>query len=96
MPRQAAKTDTYHAETRDTLRSLGYIVIDTSRMGEGYPDLVAVDPEGKVTLIEVKSKGGTATEAEVEFMLRMVNPAYRIAFSVEQAIRIMRERVGRM
>ena len=90
MPRQAAKTDTYHAETRDTLRSLGYTVIDTARIGNGFPDLMVVDADGFVTLIEVKSDGGSATESEVQFMLKFVNQAYRIAFSVEQAIRIMR------
>ena len=90
MSRQAAKTDTHHAEIRDALRKLGYTVIDTARMGDGFPDLVVVDADGFVTLIEVKSDGGGVTEAEAEFMLKLINPAYRIVFSAEQAIRIMR------
>jgi Holliday junction resolvase len=51
--RYAARTDGLHAEIRDTLRALGWLVADTSRLG-GWVDLVAVKGT-RYGLIEVKT-----------------------------------------
>lgn len=58
---RARRTDANHALIRTTLRQLGWIVMDTSRLGEGFADLVAYRA-GVTHLIEVKSKRGTLTE----------------------------------
>ena len=89
MTRRAARTDENHAAIRDALREVGCIVQDTHALG-GFCDLVVVTPGGRVLLLEVKSPGGTFTPDEVELILRLVNPCYRVAVSVEQAIQIVR------
>mgnify|MGYP006137915969 CR=1 FL=1 len=58
----AKRTDLHHASVRDTLRELGWRVIDTSRYGS-FVDLIA-RRHGKVVLIEVKTaqnKAGRVT-----------------------------------
>lgn len=51
--RRAARTDENHAFIRDTLRKAGASVADTSRLGQGFPDLVA-GIRGINYLIEIK------------------------------------------
>ena len=60
------RVDNNHAEIRDGLRMLGFVVWDTSQAGYGFPDLV-VARGGVVRAVEVKSKGGKLTEAETRF-----------------------------
>ena len=40
MARHAKRTDANHADIRDGLRKAGYVVIDTSYIGNGYPVMV--------------------------------------------------------
>lgn len=68
--RYAAKVDSTHAEIRDTLRSLGWLVHDTSRLG-GFVDLVALKGS-RFGLIEVKtaqSKKGTVRKTRSQRQL---------------------------
>lgn len=53
MSRYAARTDQNHKEVTQALRSCGWTVIDTSRVGHGFPDLLAFQ-RGAVRFIEVK------------------------------------------
>jgi hypothetical protein len=52
--RRASKTDTTHAEIRETFRQLGWQVIDTSGLGN-FVDLVVLSPRGRVVLVEAKT-----------------------------------------
>jgi len=52
--RRAARTDRNHAEIINAFRRLGWSVHDTSRLGGGFPDLVAYKSGHSVMLVEVK------------------------------------------
>ncbi len=92
--RRAAHTDLAHKDIRQALRQAGFTVVDTASQGDGFPDLVCISQDGRVCLMEVKTlenmRAGKIVK-EVEFMLKLVNPVYRMASSVEQAIEIMYE-----
>lgn len=47
------RTDANHADIRDALRGVGAYVVDTSAVGDGYPDLT-VGWRGRWLLVEVK------------------------------------------
>ena len=70
--RRAARTDGNHGEIREAFRKLGYKVADTSRLGDGFPDL-CISSNMITALIEVKdsAKPKSArklTDDEREFM----------------------------
>jgi Holliday junction resolvase len=95
MTRRAARVDANHADVSRALTKCGAWVIDCSRVGEGFPDLIAVVRK-KVLMIEVKdgSKPPSArklTPLQVEFHARAaVNgvPVY-VVESVDQAIELI-------
>lgn len=90
----ARRTDSTHAAVRDTLRKLGYVVIDTSRVGSGFPDLMlcgrgqADTPE--VVLVEVKAKTGRLRASQERFRENWPG-RYVVLRSAEEAIRWWRE-----
>jgi len=91
----ARKVDTNHAEIRDGLRAAGYKAIDASKWGDGFPDLIVIDPKGRMyfILVEVKEPDNMKfTKAEVKFYLNFVMPDIRIVTSLEQMLRILGER----
>lgn len=51
--RRAAKVDANHAEIVQALRSVGWCVWGTFRMGEGFPD-VLMARAGVLRLVEIK------------------------------------------
>lgn len=53
MMRRAAKTDANHAEIARAFRRCGWWVVDCSRMGQGFPDLM-IARAGRIELVEVK------------------------------------------
>lgn len=55
----ARRTDRTHAVIRDTLRKCGWLVLDCSRVGGGFPDLVCIKA-GRVVFAEVKDGAKTA------------------------------------
>lgn len=84
------RVDANHAEVKAALKAAGCVVVDTHALGQGFPDLVIVRPDGVCALlIEVKA-APSVTRPEVEFMISLVNPVYRIATSPEQAVEIVR------
>ena len=52
--RRAARVDANHTEIIATLRTLGWYVHDTSRLGGGFGDAVAAR-RGKLRMIEIKN-----------------------------------------
>lgn len=54
MTRRASRVDGNHAEICTALRAVGALVFDTSRVGDGFPDIV-VGVRGRFLLIEVKN-----------------------------------------
>lgn len=90
---RAKRVDSNHADIRTKLRKAGFTVHDTSRLGEGFPDLVVVLENGRVALLfEIKTEdGGQFKPDEVSFMLKMVQPAYRVVTTAEQANDILKQ-----
>lgn len=92
MSKYAKKTDTNHMLVVNALRKFGVFVVDTSRVGAGFPDLLCVY-RGVTVLLEVKD--GTRPRSE-----RKLTPAQQrfherfpgrvaVAESPEDAIRIV-------
>ena len=99
--RRKARVDANHAEITEALRRCGWTVLDTSRLGSGFPDLLAAK-HGRIELIEVKDgrkvlsqQKPTPAEQKVADVLagagvtvRYVNcMAHVLALSQEGAIR---------
>jgi len=90
MTRHNKRVDGNHAEIRDTAKAAGYFVADTARMGDGFPDMVIVNKIGRVALLfEVKTPATPMKPAEVKFILKIVQPVYRIVMTGQQVIDIM-------
>lgn len=85
------RKDSNHNLIRKALEAVGLVCYDTSKYGEGYPDVVAVRDDGRVFLVEIKSDTAPVQPAQCQFMLRIVNPCYRIFFDAEQAARSVME-----
>ena len=52
--RQAARTDANHQEIMKAFRACGFSVHDTSKLGNGFPDLTVYRPRNGVVLVEIK------------------------------------------
>lgn len=92
--RRAAKVDANHADIREALRKAGWHVEDTFKLGNGFPDLVAIK-HGRVEFIEVKDgrKSPSArklTEDEQALANRFAAAGkwVHVIESVEQAVRL--------
>jgi hypothetical protein len=51
--RRKARVDANHASVVQALRSCGWTVIDTSRLGSGFSDAVAIK-HGRIEFVEIK------------------------------------------
>jgi hypothetical protein len=71
---RAARTDANHAEIREGLRQCGRRVFDTSRLGQGFPDLLVLTASGRLVLLEVKMPGKGLTPDELQFFATWAPP----------------------
>ena len=88
-PKQIYCTDRCRIDTATAIRKAGLRVFDTAALGDGFPDLVVVRPDGTVRLVEIKSditSGASKIANEVEVMVSLVSNTYRIVDNVDQAI----------
>ena len=90
MARYAKRTDANHAEIRDELRKAGYTVIDTSHIGNGYPDLTVIIGCKLPILLEVKDpskpkSSQSLTDKELEFF-ELFMPICYVVTSIETAL----------
>jgi len=86
----ARRIDTNHAEVVKTLRSLGAGIVDMSRVGQGFPDLL-VHYKGQCVLAEVKSgEAKKFTEAQLKFIGNWQGPAIVRINDVDGAIRLIK------
>ena len=85
--RHAAKRDETEAAIMDALRADGWVVSQLS--GEGVPDLVA-SKHGRWELFECKSKGGSLTAAQREFIRTHKAPVWVVS-SAEEALEVARK-----
>jgi Holliday junction resolvase len=85
----AKRVDLNHQEIVKTLRSLGAGVVDMSRVGQGFPDLL-IHFQNKSVLVEVKSgENKKFTQAQLRFISNWQGPAIVRINDVEGAIRLM-------
>ena len=54
MSRYARRIDDNQPEIVAAFRACGWYVRDTSRLGEGFPDLVVYRPQNGIVLVEIK------------------------------------------
>ena len=90
--RRRARTDSNHHGVIEALRAAGWTVHDTSRLGDGFCDLVAAR-HGRIELIEVKDGSKPlsrqqATPAEQRFSTRMLAAGVRVRYvaSIDDAL----------
>ena len=90
--RHYAKKDLSQKPITDDLRARGYRIFDTSKHGEGFPDAVICLRNGRVALLfEFKNEtGGTFTADECKFVMKIVEPVYRMATNAEQVDAILK------
>jgi hypothetical protein len=93
MPRyKRVSRDINHKAVMDAFKAAGAVVTDTAALGNGFPDLVVVKPDGQVLLVEVKTpenmRAGKIAR-EVEFMISHVMGSYRLVTTPEQAAEIV-------
>ena len=96
MSRYARQVDTSHAPIRDALRKAGLRVIDCSRVGGGFPDLL-VHARGRTLLVECKTsrnRSGTVEPRRVEpsqrrFVTDWQGDAVLMATTPEQAVSLV-------
>ena len=92
--RRAARTDSNHRAIVCGLRDAGRCVFDTSRVGNGFPDLIAGTRASGLVFLEVKdgSKPPSArklTPAETSFMsvCHAHGLPYHVVTSLEEALK---------
>ena len=83
MSKYARKVDTNQADVISWYEGLGYSIINTSAVGNGFPDLIAVheyvDGQYDIIFIEVKrSKYAKYTQAQKEFNEKYPGLAVRV------------------
>lgn len=71
----ASKVDQCQAEIVEALRQMGALVMITSDVGKGFPDLV-VGYKGQVYLLECKIPGGVLTQVQKEWHSRWQGYVY--------------------
>jgi hypothetical protein len=92
--RRRAKVDANHASVVQALRSVGWTVFDTSRLGNGFVDAVAAR-RGRVEFIEIKdghkvpsARKLTAKESSFHQACQLAGVTVRIIESVSEALEL--------
>jgi hypothetical protein len=84
---KARRTDNNQAEIVDALRKVGASVAITSRLGDGFPDIV-VGYMGQNAMAEIKDGNAGLTEDEMKFFQDW-RGNLRILRSVEDAMQLL-------
>lgn len=76
--RRRARTDANHEAVRTALRAAGWTIFDASRVGAGFPDLVALKG-GRTVFVEVKDGGKSASRRRLTEDEARVHAAFAAA-----------------
>ena len=92
--RRAARTDANHKQIVDALKAYGVSVIDTSKLGAGYPDLTLGHAE-QTLLMEVKNPATAygrkgLNQNQKTWREKWNGGAYCVVDSIEAAIRAVK------
>ena len=96
MTRYAKRVDANHGEVRDGLRARGYLVVDTSDVGHGIPDLFVSLASGSVAIgLEVKDgrlppSARGLTEAEKRWLSLVPDRTFTV-LNLDQALKVCEE-----
>lgn len=88
--RLANRRDANHGTISRTFEQLGWVVEDTSRQGNGFPDIAIakVTAQGKVTaLVEIKISKGKLRPKQEAFRARWPGKVY-VCRTVEDVLRV--------
>jgi Holliday junction resolvase len=88
------RTDRNHAEILRAFRDFGCSVVDTSALGEGFPDAV-IGINGETGLVEIKDGSKHAskrklTPSQVKFIRSWKGGPYVIITSIDSAVEFAR------
>ena len=90
--RRHARVDANHAEIRSALRAEHWVVVDTSGVGSGFPDLL-IARRGRLLLVEIKDgakvpSAQRLTEDEVQFhaLLASAGVTVQVVTSLREAL----------
>jgi Holliday junction resolvase len=83
------KTDSNQAEIVRILRDKGCLIFDLSSVGEGCPDLLALNPQGQVILIEVKNPNGRDRLTPAQLKAIQCGWPIHVVKSVEDALALV-------
>lgn len=90
--RLKARTDGNHKLVTEALRARGWHVVDSSRLGHGFPDLVILK-HGRTEFVEVKdgskmpsARKLTEAEAKMHAAFQAAGVPVRVIASVEEAL----------
>lgn len=89
MTRWNARKDGNHAEIAAGLRQACRSVVETHRVGGGFPDLV-VGFGGKMWLVEVKTEKGKLQKNQLEFIETWRGPRPVVVRNLEEALEATR------
>lgn len=92
--RRRARVDRNHKAITDALRGVGWHVVDASRLGHGFPDLIALRA-GRAEFIEVKDGSKAPSDRKLSDDERKVHRDFlsagvpvRVLLSVDEAVRL--------
>jgi Holliday junction resolvase len=91
----ARRVDETQPDIVKALRERGWIVIDTSRVGSGFPDLV-VGARGFTLLCECKTEKGKLNDAQEEFHREWLGSPILILRNPVQAVNAVMEETRRL
>ena len=92
--RRKARVDDNHGDVRDALRAAGWSVRDMSRVGSGWPDLLAIR-HGRTVHVEVKdgakpksARKLTPDEERVHAWLKSAGAEVVVIESIAEAVNL--------
>ncbi len=93
MGRRGARKDANHNDIAEALAAIGCLVMDTSAMGRGFPDILISPPHNRhdLMLLEIKTKTGRLNPAQIAFHRQWDGATY-VVRSVDEAIELIRSR----
>lgn len=86
MSRFARRKDVNHNLLAEAFIKLGYSVVDTSRLGDDFPDIL-VARRGQIALIEIKAEKGKMTDGQWTFYKNFPGLIF-ICKTIEDVMRI--------
>jgi hypothetical protein len=87
--RYRVKRDANQGEIEGALTEAHYIWHDTSRLGSGFPDLVALSRAGRIVMLEIKAPGGSMTKDERDFHLLWTGAPLYVVRSGQEAVDVL-------